>query len=74
MSVVGLLVVGELVEVMACPSIGDAMDTSEARATASTVLDRFLAGYWTPRTRANYRFIHPVVPSALSEQRSSILE
>jgi hypothetical protein len=33
------------------------MDTTEARATASKVLERFLAGYWTTRTRENYRFI-----------------
>jgi hypothetical protein len=57
---VGLLVDGELVRVMACPSIGDVMDTTNATATYATsgaVLERFLAGYWTPRTRANYRFI-----------------
>jgi site-specific recombinase XerD len=33
------------------------MDSTEARATASKGLDRFHASYWTPRTRANYRFI-----------------
>jgi hypothetical protein len=53
----GLLLECELVEVMACPSIGDVMDTTEACATASKVLERFLASYWTTRTRANYRFI-----------------
>jgi hypothetical protein len=58
MSVAGLLLEGELVEVMACPSIGDVMDTTTAAcATSYEVLERFLAGYWTPRTRANYRFI-----------------
>ena len=31
--------------------------TTEARPTSGEVLERFLAGYWTPRTRANYRFI-----------------
>jgi hypothetical protein len=30
--------------------------SAEARATASKVLERFLAGYWMLRTRANYRF------------------
>jgi hypothetical protein len=57
MSVAGLLLGIEVVTVMACPSIGVVMDTTEARATASKVLERFLAGYWTPRTRANYQFI-----------------
>ena len=56
-----LLVDGEMVKVMACPSIGDVMDTTTAAtvtyATARVVLERFLAGYWTPRTRDNYRFI-----------------
>lgn len=33
------------------------MDSTEAPATASKVLDRFHAGYWAPRTCANYRFI-----------------
>jgi hypothetical protein len=31
--------------------------TTEARATSYEVLERFLAGYWTTRTRDNYRFI-----------------
>jgi site-specific recombinase XerD len=57
MSVAGLLIDREMVEVMACPSIGDAMDTTTARATSSEVLERFLAGYWTTRTRDNDRFI-----------------
>jgi integrase/recombinase XerD len=58
MSVVALLLEGELVEAMACPSIGDVMDTTaESRATSFEVLERFLASYWTTRTRANYRFI-----------------
>jgi site-specific recombinase XerD len=34
------------------------MDTTAgARATSYEVLDRFLASYWTTRTRDNYRFI-----------------
>ncbi len=34
------------------------MDTiAAAPATSFEVLDRFLASYWTPRTRDNYRFI-----------------
>lgn len=34
------------------------MDTTTAApATCHEVLERFLAGYWTPRTRDNYRFI-----------------
>jgi hypothetical protein len=58
MSVAGLLLECELVEVMACPSIGDVMDTTpEARPASCEVLERFLASYWTTRTRANYRFI-----------------
>ena len=57
MSVVALLLEGELVEVLACPSIGDVMDTTEARVTSFEVLERFLGSYWTTRTRANYRFI-----------------
>jgi integrase/recombinase XerD len=31
--------------------------TTAARVTSFEVLERFLASYWTPRTRANYRFI-----------------
>jgi addiction module HigA family antidote len=43
MSVVALLLEGELVEAMACPSIGDVMDTATpARATSDEVLERFL--------------------------------
>ncbi len=43
---VGLLVASELVEAMACPSIGDAMDTTTAAPmTSHEVLERFLAGY-----------------------------
>jgi site-specific recombinase XerD len=54
----GLLLECEMVEVMACPSIGDVMDaTTAARATCYGVLERFLASYWTTRTRENYRFI-----------------
>ena len=34
------------------------MDTATAApVTSSEVLERFLASYWTPRTRDNYRFI-----------------
>jgi hypothetical protein len=33
------------------------MDSTEDRATASKVLDRFHAGYWTSRICAKYRFI-----------------
>jgi integrase/recombinase XerD len=34
------------------------MDTTTAAcATSSEVMERFLTGYWTLRTRANYRFI-----------------
>jgi hypothetical protein len=46
MSVAGLPLECELVEVMACPSIGDVMDTTAAAcATSREVLERFLAGY-----------------------------
>jgi site-specific recombinase XerD len=31
--------------------------TTAAHATSREVLERFLAGYWTTRTRDNYRFI-----------------
>jgi hypothetical protein len=53
---VRLLVDEEMVRGMACPSIGDVTDTTTAPPTTE-VLERFLAGDWTPRTRANYRFI-----------------
>ncbi len=33
------------------------MDSAEARASSYDVLERFLAGYWTSRTRVIYRFI-----------------
>ncbi len=47
-----------MVEVMACPSIEDVMDTTTAACAASSeLMERFLSGHWTPRTRANYRFI-----------------
>jgi hypothetical protein len=42
---------------MACPSIGDVMDTTEARPASYEVLERFLTGYWTIRARDNYRLI-----------------
>ena len=54
MSVARLLLECDLVEVMACPSIGDVMDTTTAaRATSDQALERFLASYWTTRTRDN---------------------
>jgi hypothetical protein len=43
---------------LACPSIGAVMDTMTASVTTShEVLERFLAGYWTRRTRDDERFI-----------------
>jgi hypothetical protein len=46
--------------VEACPSIGDAMSTTShppVKREAHELLEPFLAGYWSQRTRTNYAFI-----------------
>jgi site-specific recombinase XerD len=43
----------------ACPSIGDAMPMSHplVARSAQELMEPFLAGYWSQRTRTNYAFI-----------------